>query len=82
MSLRNVDQANQQSKVKISNDIRLVGKHYASKNELRRKCCMCTYKINSVTRKRNNITHTTIVKNAKNIFVKACFKDSHTKSSV
>ena len=71
-------QSSQESKVKITNDVRLVGKHYASKNELRWKCSICAYKINSLTR---NSLRTTVEK-VKNILLKHPLKVLTQKNSV
>ena len=71
-------QSSQESKVKITNDVRLVGKHYASKNELRWKCSICASKIKSLTR---NSLRTT-VEEVKNILLKHPLKVLTQKNSV
>ena len=75
-------QSSQQLTVKICDDVRVVGKHYASKNELRPKYCMCAYKINSVTRKRNNKCSNNYCQKCQKYICEACFQDFHTKSSM
>ena len=70
-------QSSQESKVKIT-DVRLVGKRYASENELRWKCSICAYKINSLTR---NSLRTTVEK-VKNILLKHPLKVLTQKNSV
>ena len=68
-------------KIDVPDDIRLLGKHYASKKYPRRKCCFCAYRLNSSRKRQNTRTNNYCEKCGKYV-CHACFKNFHTQSKV
>lgn len=70
------------SKVDVLDSTRLTGKHYASKRNPRRKCCVCAYKRDPNTGKRSNKRTVNYCAKCEKYVCERCFKDFHSKSKI
>ena len=69
-------------KIEVDDDVRLSGKHYASKKYPRRKCCCCAYKINKHTGKRTHKRTNNFCETCEKYICPSCFKNFHSKSQL
>lgn len=70
------------SKVKVTDSVRLTGKHFAVKKYPRRKCSSCAYKKAPGTAKRNNKRTNDYCAKCKTYICLQCFKKFHTVSKL
>ena len=68
-------------KIDVPDDVRFLGKHYATKKHPRIKCCCCAYKLNA-QRKRQNTRTSNFCEKCGKYVCQSCFKNFHTQSKL
>ena len=70
------------SRRQTDDNVRLRGKHFAVRMDVRRKCTMCAYKRNPSTGKRMNTRTNDYCEKCEKYVCKSCFKTFHTVSKL
>ena len=73
-------QPKKRSRINVQDDIRLRGRHYATKKHPRRKCTMCGYKKNKLMGERTNKCTLNYCEKCQKYICEDCFQVLHTQS--
>ena len=75
-------QPKKRSRINVQDDIRLRGRHYATKKHPRRKCTMCGYKKNKLMGERTNKCTLNYCEKCQKYICEDCFQVLHTQKLV